>query len=241
MKAARRARRLRRRMDSALAAAIDQPTCRRDFEKAMQRVDHLRSKVKSAFRTAAEVSTRPRRMDRREFEKAVRSACRLRRRMEPVFNLPAAAQWIESYKSGFWDGALTRWIQESTGNRFNGLWDALNLIAQETLRSHKPLPDELADWVADRLAGGRSNPQPKPTGRPVENRARDFVIIVAIRRIRRGGFSATRSINGIEEACAEGGSACDVLGRVFGIEKYSAVEQVWRRRQEFWDCPTERP
>lgn len=93
-------------------------------------------------------------------------------------------------------------IRES--ERHRAAWDGLNYTVQTELRNHRPLPDALAEWVADVLAGRR--PQPKRKGRPPENRARDELIIFMVRLLW--------SLRAVHRAAARDRHAVCRLGRI---------------------------
>ena len=119
------------------------------------------------------------------------------------------------------------------------VWDEVNATAQQLLRKHAPIPDMLAEWVADVLAGKEERKRPKRQGKkrmdPVQGRA----IIDVIEALVDKGFQSTRGLesrrisSGGEAACEAGGTACDVVGVAFNM-KYKDVENVWGRfkRQE---------
>ena len=136
-------------------------------------------------------------MDRRSFEKAVQRARRWRERIEASFKTEA-----EMYaklgrnaaeEAAIRPGQFPYWIQQSEGNR--NIWDGLNLIAQETLRSRKPLPDALASWVADVLAEERPRPKLRGSRRPGQlssggpNFLQNHLIVTAIDILATKGYS----------------------------------------------------
>ena len=116
-------------------------------------------------------------------------------------------------------GALTYY-----SGRERWAWDALNVMAQAALRNRsEPLSPELATWLANVLAG--KEPRPRAGGKRLVNR--DLAIAEAIVMLgKRYGLKPTRSLRGRPECCAEGGSACDAVGVVSGMN-YKAVERIW--------------
>lgn len=116
-------------------------------------------------------------------------------------------------------------------------WDAVSLIAQEHLASGDPLPRPLADWIERVLADQYARSQkeklcPRPrTGR--RNALRDRVICLAIERLVARGYPDIRR-GGSRMACAEGGTACDIVGNAFYIG-YKRAEEIWllRPKQPF--------
>ena len=112
-----------------------------------------------------------------------------------------------------------------------GTWDALYFIARWHLRSGVPMLPELGEWIADRLEGNRKRP-PKP-GRNPET-VRDKVIASTVQALVARGFNATQSKSDPGRASAAGGSACDAVGKAFGMT-YGAVERVWTKSKPSGD------
>ena len=114
-------------------------------------------------------------------------------------------------------------------------WDSVALIAQGLVRDRKPLPEDLGAWVADVLADqlrkDKRRRRPAKGGAPEANR--DRIITLAVYHIaNRFELPPTRP-GGPRKCCAEGGSACDVVGRaVFGknVKAYKNTERIWSER-----------
>ena len=111
-------------------------------------------------------------------------------------------------------------------------WDAVNLIARRQLRRRNPLPAVLAHWVRDVLAdqsfkgkAGKARPRP---GLGLWEAVRDQMIRMAIENLVAREYTEMRSgrKGKPREACAEGGSACDVAGAAFGLN-YKNTERIW--------------
>ena len=103
-------------------------------------------------------------------------------------------------------------------------WDAVSLIAQETLRAGEQLPQDLADWVADVLAGDR----PRPTTGPQTTSYRNFLFCLAIRHLQHEfGLTPTRN------ETSDTDSGCDVVAEAAGV-RYKTVESAWSRRSAFF-------
>ncbi|MDE0101724.1 MAG: hypothetical protein OXN89_05035 [Bryobacterales bacterium] len=105
-------------------------------------------------------------------------------------------------------------------------WDALDMLTGKLQREGNTLPPDLARWVADR--------PPRPTKRgpnPDRDVLRNIGMMIAIRALELRGWSTTRRVtrNGKElrHCCAEGGTACDVVGVAAGIGGYKNVEGIW--------------
>ena len=113
-------------------------------------------------------------------------------------------------------------------------WDAMRLIAQRQLRKGDPLPRALADWIKDvlmdRSARKREDKKrPRPAkGRPTA--VRDQNMRLAVDRLVKRGFNATRRLNKMPKGCAKGGSACDVVAAAFG-EDYKNTERICQNRK----------
>lgn len=116
-------------------------------------------------------------------------------------------------------------------------WDAVNLIARRQLRRGNPLPAALAHWVRDVLADQYVKRQAdKARPRPGQGRGtavRDQMLRMAIENLIARGYQETRSgrKGKPREACAEGGSACDVAGAAFGLN-YKNTERIWLSGRE---------
>lgn len=104
-------------------------------------------------------------------------------------------------------------------------WDVLKEMTQASLRHpYQSIDPVLATWAADMLAG--YEPRPRAKGKRQVNRdlviADSIVVICKIYDLK----PTRRSLRGGPECCAEGGSACDVVGAGAGMT-YKAVEYVW--------------
>ena len=117
-------------------------------------------------------------------------------------------------------------------------WDSVKLIAEELLRAKDHLPDELAAWIADVLFDHRKpkkeQRRPRPATGGSKDANRDWVICGAIHHIGiRFNLLPTRNGGGPPKCCAEGGSACDVVGLAFlggSLKAYKNAERIWRER-----------
>ena len=172
-------------------------------------------------------------MDRRSFEKAKRSASRWRNKLESTC-ATAAEMWAASFRravSSEHTYRLTPWIKESAGNR--NIWDGLNLFAQETLRSRKPLPDELALWAADVLADALAGKRLQPMRSGSRHVLRNLLIVTAIGQLATNGYHPIGRTYGTRGpwCCPEGRSVCDAVGMAFeDLDpklKYRSIEALW--------------
>ena len=118
-------------------------------------------------------------------------------------------------------------------------WDGLALLSQWRLvhpSEFGPLPPQLAAWVASVLRDMMLNPKlvrPSSRGAPPKS-GRDGVIVSAITCVmRQFSISAERrERDGPRKCCAEGGSACDVVGRALTDVTYGQVRRIWENRQQ---------
>ena len=133
----------------------------------------------------------------------------------------AAKSWAHSYAclpERARPAMLSELIERSRHAKLD--WDAVSLIAQEALRGAAPLPMDLAEWVADVLAGVRTRPRRSPQ----TTSARDRMFSLAVDDLRnRFGLSPTRN----ETSPAQ--SACDVVATAGGFA-YKTVERAWTNR-----------
>ena len=133
----------------------------------------------------------------------------------------AARSWAHSYAclpERARPAMLSELIERSRHAKLD--WEAVSLIAQEALRGAAPLSRDLAEWVADVLAGVRTRPRTSPQ----TTSARDRMFTLAVYDLRtRFGLSPTRN----ETSPAR--SACDVVA-VAGGFSYKTVERAWTNR-----------
>ena len=125
---------------------------------------------------------------------------------------------------------LCNCIAESSASR--STWDALNRMVQHYLHERRQLPDELAGWAADALDSMVNKParRPRPPKGTEDAARRKVEIYLSIYHlVKLYGLDPTRGLSGRPECCAEGGSACDIVGAAFGLN-YKAVEKIWNER-----------
>ncbi len=152
---------------------------------------------------------------------------------------------VEDLPSDIQRGALIYLIGRSRDHIAE--WDAMSALAIRSLRdpfaaevlptdSHLDnsryyrFPVELAEWLADVLEGKRNRPS-KGSDRFYN---RDMLMGEAIvELVRRFDIRPTRSKAkknaSPEHCCAEGGSACDVVGVARDVHGYGNVERIWRK------------
>ncbi len=158
-------------------------------------------------------------MDKSTFNKLVRET-RLRMRIisksfENSYGSNPAEMIAKTYSSAEGEEFLSSLIERSDIKR--AAWDTTNLIAQKLLRKGEQTPPELAEWVADLLAGKRSIPSgPNPGTHFVRN----ITIYIAIRWLEtKKNIPPTRNDEkksipdkAINRCCYQGGSGCDIVG-----------------------------
>ena len=110
-----------------------------------------------------------------------------------------------------------------------GAWDGLIWIAQDLLRKGKPLPPDLAEWVADVLADQLAKKGQKRRLRPPEGPHPDFLRNLHLcelvsQLVCLGDLTPTR--NGSSPPL----SACDVVAAAAGLS-YKRVERIWGERE----------
>ena len=123
----------------------------------------------------------------------------------------------------------------------NDTWRRRSCRAQGLLRAGKPLPDELAGWVADVLAdvlkhGEVERRRAVAPPQLFDRRSKMFFAMLAVEWLDALGIKPTRNrvrmiglADDPEEASEKGGSGCDAVGVVLGM-KYGAVARAWGRR-----------
>ena len=118
-------------------------------------------------------------------------------------------------------------------------WDATLAMAQEWLRAEawiprqETLPDSvrspLANWTADVLAK-KMKPPPKGGNRLANRDAliAEVVYLLTVLFELKPTRNSKKKRLPLPESCAEGGSACDVVGDALCMS-YKAVEKAWTR------------
>ena len=160
-------------------------------------------------------------MDRPSFEEAVRLAERIGVEIKNIVGGSPTEILVKSYYTLPPEHRvveLPMLLRLSREDR--QVWDAVSAIAQQELRSSKPLSPELAEWVADVLEGKHKRPAKRGPDRHA-NLLRDWRVVAAVQVLVDCGFRATRNSEkkGLRDggkACAAGGSGCDAVGEAIG-------------------------
>ena len=161
-------------------------------------------------------------MDSAEFDRLVTYEKKRQKSLEQVYNMLDPERGQGQY--------LRDRIDESETSR--DTWDGLNRMVQHYLRERRTLPHELADWAADALDSMMTEPAKRPLPRKNTEdiaRRRVEIYLSVYHLVKLYGLDPTRGLKGLNQCCAEGGSACDVVGAAFGLN-YKAVEKVWDER-----------
>ena len=165
-------------------------------------------------------------MDSAEFDRLVTYEKKRQKSLEQVYNMLDPGRGQGQY--------LRDRIDESETSR--DTWDGLNRMVQHYLRERRTLPHELADWAADALDSMMTEPAKRP--RPRKNtedvaRRRVEIYLGVNHLVEFHDLYPTRGLNGLPGCCAEGGTACDVVGAAFGLN-YKAVEKIWNARDHLF-------
>ena len=111
-------------------------------------------------------------------------------------------------------------------------WESMRLTAAGYLRDREPMPDALAQWLAEVL-DGTCPPPPRRSG-PKGFHLRNIWIMEAVNTLMALGLHPTRNVTRGDKPCADGGSACDAVGVALAERHlampYKAVEQIARTR-----------
>ncbi len=132
------------------------------------------------------------------------------------------------------DCSRAKW-EPGKGNVPPGVaWDAVWQIAYEHLRRlgqpQEPISPRLVKWTRRRFLGRNRAPKAQKAGPRMY--ARDAMICEAIRDLcDRFRLKPTRNDEPAgEKCCAEGGSACDVVGAVVAGLSFKNTRRIWNER-----------
>ena len=108
------------------------------------------------------------------------------------------------------------------------IWDAVKVVAAQSVRSDERLPVELRGRVADVLEEKPDAARPRKRGRdPLDHLTRDLHIVVHVQKLVALGLNPTRN------TATDGSgrrSACDVVGDAYGLAP-KTVETIWNNRR----------
>ena len=109
--------------------------------------------------------------------------------------------------------------------------DALRRHSESLLRNGEPLPERLAAWLADYLAGRIAPKRATKRSRPTAGRDSAIAVVVwRLHEISKGapGHTLTPTRNSRLRSAADGeSSCCDVVGYALNLT-YKTIENVWR-------------
>ena len=114
----------------------------------------------------------------------------------------------------------------ASAEKFRSSWNELIEMSAECIRCGDAMTPELKDFVIGVLLGTRKPPKWKKGESRSANGPRHTAVSQTVHRLEQEGFDPTRTSTKGEEACAEGGSACDAVGVALGMQ-YKAVEGIW--------------
>ena len=110
--------------------------------------------------------------------------------------------------------------------------ESMRLTAAGYLRDREPMPDALAQWLAEVLE--RTRTPPRPRSGPKTLALRNVWIIGTVNTLMALGLHPTRNVTRGDKPCADGGSACDAVGVALAKRHlamtYKAVEKIARTR-----------
>lgn len=185
-------------------------------------------------------------MDKETYEEAVCFARRVRL-LSPSYSYGSRSasrkleQALERYaeKKGFSGDIIETLIEKSETKAW--AWDILcDMVMREFYTGQPDLPENLCLWAADMTKGICARPR-KGRIRPSDG----VVIADTVHIVRaRFGVSPTRSGAGLSECCAEGGSACDIVGsaQIGKVRAYKTIEEIWGEYKEYSQtCWSEEP
>ena len=184
-------------------------------------------------------------MDKETYEEAVWFAQRVRH-LSPCYSYGRSAsrklgQALERFakKKGLSGDIIEEFIEKSETQAW--AWDILcDMVVRELYTGQPDLPVNLCLWAADMTKGICSRPR-KGRVRP----SNGIVIADTVHIVRaRFGVTPTRSGAVSSDCCAEGGSACDIVGsaQIGKVRAYKTIEEIWGDYKEYSQtCWSEEP
>ena len=128
------------------------------------------------------------------------------------------------------DALRTGWLPRA--KHCSHYWESMRLTAARYQRDREPMPDALAQWLAEVLDGTLTPPR-RRSG-PKGFHLRNVWIIGVVNTLMALGLHPTRNVTRGDKPCAAGGSACDAVGVALAEQHlampYKAVEQIARTR-----------
>ena len=165
-------------------------------------------------------------MDEALREKAIQIARNFKEAGEMVYQAPypeLAARQLMEQRADVRADRIRELIRSR--NMPKVVWAVLNRLAQHMLREREPLPGELADWMAERLAGNLEQPA-KGDDRHAN---RDMIVVETVDQLVR--FYKIRPLQNKEVSRKTDNrptSACDVVAEVWGLT-YDTVAKIWQK------------
>ena len=171
-------------------------------------------------------------MDRETFEEAVNWATLVQQLSpsygeDPEFSFERRVEQL-ARSEGFADDLMFELVEASQQHLW--AWEVLNsVVSREFRMGPRDLPEFVWQWAAQKLEGSLSPPSTGGLNDPVKC----IVIADTVHIVRaRYGVKPTRNRPGVGSCCAEGGSACDIVGSAQAgtgeLRGYKAIERIWR-------------
>ena len=183
-------------------------------------------------------------MDKETYEEAVHFA-RCVRQLSPSYGGDSSIKFEEALerlakKKGFFDEITEELVETSETQAW--AWDVLkNMVVRQMRRPQPDLPEIACSWTADMIDGIRRRPRKGRIRRPA-----DYIVIADTVHVVKARFGVNRTRNGAgpSDCCAEGGSACDIVGsaQVGNKRAYKTIERISRVHKVFPEtCWSEGP
>ena len=182
-------------------------------------------------------------MDKETYEEAVCFARRVRQ-LSPSYGVDSSFKLEEALKrfaekTGFSGDIMEELVEMSETRAW--AWDILCDMVVRRLKTGRPdLPEIVCRWAADTIRKTCSRPR-KGRTRPSDS----IVIADTVHIVKaRFGVKPTRNRPGLSNCCAEGGSACDIVGsaQVGNVRAYKTIEAIWGDYREYSEtCWSEGP
>ncbi len=183
-------------------------------------------------------------MDKATYEEAVFFARRVRQ-LSRSYGGDSSIKFKEALerlaeKKGFSDEIMEMLVETSETEAW--AWDVLDSLVVRQMRTERPvLPGIVWIWAADSRDRTLRRPRKGRIRRPSDN----IVIADTVHVVKaRFGVNATRNGAGPSDCCAEGGSACDIVGsaQVGNKRAYKTIERISRVYRVFPEtCWSEGP
>ena len=154
-------------------------------------------------------------MDEALREKAIQIARNFKEAGKLAYQAPypeLAARLLMDQRAALRDDWIRKLIRDR--NMPKVAWAVLNRLAQHMLRAREPLPGELADWMAERLAGNLEQPA-KGDDRHAN---RDMIVVETVDvLVRHYNIRPLRNKEVSRKTANPPTSACHVVAKAWGL------------------------